>query len=151
MPDPSVTVVIPTLRADEALAGCIESLERQSLRDFEAVIVDNSGRGLVRRLALAGRHKVIENERNVGFGAAINQGIESSKAPFLARGCTDGYVRIASDHGRRSPDRLGGHADRARWQRQAARARLPCGPPRCRSRSALSERVRRALPPRHAR
>ncbi|MBI3280227.1 MAG: glycosyltransferase, partial [Acidobacteria bacterium] len=84
MPDPSVTVVIPTLRADEALAACIESLERQSLRDFEAVIVDNSGRGLVRRLALASRHKVIENERNVGFDAAINQGIESSKAPFLA-------------------------------------------------------------------
>ena len=43
-------------------------------------MVDNSGRGLAGR----GWWRVIENERNVGFGPAINQVVRSSRAPFVA-------------------------------------------------------------------
>jgi GT2 family glycosyltransferase len=42
-----VTVVVPTLAADETLAACLDSLRRQTFRDFEVIVVDNSGRNAV--------------------------------------------------------------------------------------------------------
>jgi len=75
-----VTVVIPTLAADARLRECIESLRLQTRRDFEVIVVDNSGRGAVCRDDV----RVIQNERNVGFGAAVNQGIQASDAPYVA-------------------------------------------------------------------
>ena len=62
----------------------MESLGRQTRRDFEVVIVDNSGKGLVRRNGTAPGARVIESERNQGFGAAINQGIRASHSAFIA-------------------------------------------------------------------
>lgn len=72
---------MPTLAADEALEACLNSLEGQSMRDFEVIVVDNSARGLV---PARERVRVISNDRNLGFGAAINQGIRASEAPYIA-------------------------------------------------------------------
>jgi GT2 family glycosyltransferase len=77
---PAVTVVVPTLAADESLDECLASLELQTFTDFEIVVVDNSGRGSVQPRE---RVKVISNDRNVGFGAAFNQAFRASNAPFL--------------------------------------------------------------------
>jgi GT2 family glycosyltransferase len=84
LPDYLVTVVIPTLSADSRLAECVASLGRQTRRDFEVVIVDNSGRGLVRRNGVVSDSCVIENKENAGFGTAINQAFHNSRAPYLA-------------------------------------------------------------------
>ena len=78
---PTVTVVVPTLAADETLAECLHSLERQTFSDFDVVVVDNSGRKAVEP---GNRLRVISNDRNVGFGAAFNQAFRASEAPFLA-------------------------------------------------------------------
>jgi GT2 family glycosyltransferase len=48
------------------------------------IVVDNSGQGLVQRNGLAANVRVIENQRNAGFGEAINQGFHASSAPFVA-------------------------------------------------------------------
>lgn len=76
-----MTVVVPTLEAGEPLAACLESLDRQTFRDFEVIVVDNSGHRAVPPQA---NIRVIANERNVGFGAAFNQAFRESKSPFLA-------------------------------------------------------------------
>jgi GT2 family glycosyltransferase len=78
---PTVTVVVPTLAADQTLDACLASLERQTFSDFEVIVVDNSGR---RAAKPNGRVQVIANERNVGFGAAVNQAFRQSSAPYLA-------------------------------------------------------------------
>jgi len=77
-------VVIPTLAGDSSLRECVESLERQTCHDFEVIIADNSGRGLVRRNGVAPRARVLENSRNLGFGAAINEAIHASRSTFVA-------------------------------------------------------------------
>ena len=77
-------MVIPTLAADSRLVECLESLDRQTRRDFEVIVVDNSGKGLVRGRSIGGSARVIENAANLGFGAAINQAFEISAAPYLA-------------------------------------------------------------------
>jgi GT2 family glycosyltransferase len=74
--------VVPTLAADEALAGCLRSLETQTIEHFEVIVVDNSGAGRVK--SSSARVRVITNDGNVGFGAAVNQGILASDAPFIA-------------------------------------------------------------------
>jgi len=84
LPELVATVVVPTLAADRRLLECLESLGRQTRRDFEIVVVDNSGCGLVRRLGLGPEIRVIENGRNLGFGAAINQGLAASGTRYLA-------------------------------------------------------------------
>jgi GT2 family glycosyltransferase len=78
---PTVTVVVPTLAADETLDECLASLERQTASDLEVIVVDNSGRNAVQP---GGQVRVIANKRNVGFGAAVNQAYRESTAPFLA-------------------------------------------------------------------
>jgi GT2 family glycosyltransferase len=74
--------VVPTLASDDALADCLRSLEAQTFDRFDVVVVDNSGVG--RAHATGDRVRILVNERNVGFGTAINQAIRASEAPFIA-------------------------------------------------------------------
>jgi GT2 family glycosyltransferase len=62
----------------------MRSLERQTRKDFDVIIVDNSGRKLVRERSGGWLASVIENDRNEGFGRAVNQAFRKSNAPFLA-------------------------------------------------------------------
>ncbi len=85
MAKPRVTVVIPTLAADSTYLACVRSLEKQTLREIEIVIVDNSGENKVQQQIQAGsRVRVIANNSNLGFGEAVNLGWRDSTAPYLA-------------------------------------------------------------------
>jgi GT2 family glycosyltransferase len=85
LPEKLVTVAIPTLAADSKLAECVRSLAGQTRQDFEIVVIDNSGARLARKTLGAGENlRFIENDSNVGFGAAINQACSSSQSSFLA-------------------------------------------------------------------
>jgi GT2 family glycosyltransferase len=84
LPDFLVTVVIPTLAADSRLRQCIEALGWQTWRDFEVIVIDNSGLAMLRKNSTALEVRVIENDRNAGFGGAVNQGIEASSGRYVA-------------------------------------------------------------------
>ncbi len=75
-------MAVPTLASGDALADCLRSLESQTFGDFEVVVIDNSGGG--RAQISSGRVRAIANPRNVGFGAAVNQALRASQAPYLA-------------------------------------------------------------------
>ena len=96
MPQPAVTVVIPTLSADRRLAECLDALGKQTRRDFEVMVVDNSGKALVRS-GEAGRRGavVIEPGCNIGFGAAINLAFHQSRSPYVAALNDDAAPRAA--------------------------------------------------------
>jgi len=79
-----VTVVIPTLANDAAWRDCLRSLERQTFRDFEVTIVDNSGRRVVSLESSGCNARVLHSPSNTGFGAAINRAARESAAPFIA-------------------------------------------------------------------
>ena len=78
-----MTVVVPTLAAGTPLAECLASLDAQRFRDFDIIIVDNSGVKRARQTVGAGCHHHREPD-NVGFGAAINEAVRASLAPFIA-------------------------------------------------------------------
>ena len=77
-------MIIPTLSADQRLEECLAALSKQTRRDFEIIVVDNSGRGLVRAKDTGLQLMVIEPGRNVGFGAAINLGFRRTQSPYVA-------------------------------------------------------------------
>ncbi|MBS1828645.1 MAG: glycosyltransferase [Acidobacteria bacterium] len=81
---PCATVVIPTLHAGPPLAECLRSLEGQTRTDFEIVVVDNSGTGLVRKHGVPAGVRVMENANNKGYGGAINQAAAESTAAYVA-------------------------------------------------------------------
>lgn len=83
VPDLRVTVAIPTLNAGEALAECLASLSSQTFQAFEIVVIDNSGRNLVREQGHTA-NRILQMPHNVGFGAAINAAIRTSTAPYIA-------------------------------------------------------------------
>lgn len=79
-----VTIVIPSFEVPEYLAMCIESVKLWTDRDrYDLIIVDNnSGPDVQRLLELVSRldpsTRVIQNEKNLGFTYAANQGIVAS-------------------------------------------------------------------------
>ncbi len=75
--------MIPTLHGGEPLARCLEGLSAQTCRQARVVIVDNSAAGVARDCVCELPLEVIANERNVGFGEAINQGFAAHPAEFL--------------------------------------------------------------------
>lgn len=83
---PKVTVAVPTLAAGEVLEACLRALESQTVDEFEVIVIDNSGTGRVGAWGahVSPRMRVISNQRNVGFGAAVNQAFRASTAPYLA-------------------------------------------------------------------
>jgi GT2 family glycosyltransferase len=84
---PLVSVVIPNLNGRNLLGDCLTSLERQSFRDFEVVLVDNASDD--RSVDFVKDNfgwvaKIIENSENAGFARASNQGIEASEGEYIA-------------------------------------------------------------------
>jgi GT2 family glycosyltransferase len=81
-----VTVAVPTLAAGEVLGACLRALESQTVDEFEVVVIDNSGTRRVQasNAPISSRVRVIANDHNVGFGAAVNQAFRVSTAPYLA-------------------------------------------------------------------
>jgi len=80
---PKVTIAIATLAWDDSLSVCLASLQAQTYRDFEVIVIDNSGNSGDAQVHQTGA-TVISNPRNVGFGSAMNQAFRQSTAPYFA-------------------------------------------------------------------
>jgi len=83
---PKLAVIIPNYNGQDFLGQCLDSLSRQSFRDFEVIMVDNGSSD--QSIALAERHplkpRVIRLQRNLGFSAAVNAGMNAASAQLIA-------------------------------------------------------------------
>jgi GT2 family glycosyltransferase len=83
-------VVVVNWNRRNLLAACLESLARQTWRDFEVVVVDNGSNdgsvALVKDLntGYPVPLRLIENSNNRGFCAANNQGFAASSSELVA-------------------------------------------------------------------
>ena len=77
----NISIVIPNFNGAKFIATCLESLEA-AFREcpntkFEIIIVDNGSTD--DSLNLIQKYRVIKNKTNLGFAAAVNQGINKAK------------------------------------------------------------------------
>ncbi|TAN55856.1 MAG: glycosyltransferase, partial [Magnetospirillum sp.] len=81
-----VRVVIVNYNGGDLLGAVVDGLARQTMADFDAVIVDNgSGDGSVERLSLPDRRfRIIHAGGNLGFAAGCNRGAAGAASPWLA-------------------------------------------------------------------
>jgi glycosyltransferase involved in cell wall biosynthesis len=83
-----VSVIIPTYRDGEALRRALSSVENQTLRPAQIIVVDDGSSD--RNAETVCRASGLENiqlitlEKNLGPGGARNAGIAASREPFVA-------------------------------------------------------------------
>ena len=84
---PAVSVVIPTYRRPHLVARAIHSVLRQTLQDFEIIVVDDASADnteeIVRGLGDA-RVRYVRHPRNRGLPASRNTGIEEARGRYIA-------------------------------------------------------------------
>ena len=80
-----VSVVIPNYNGVAYLDGVLSSLECQTWKDFEVILVDNGSTD--GSTAFVSAHfpwvHIIELPENFGFSRAVNEGIQASRAPYV--------------------------------------------------------------------
>jgi GT2 family glycosyltransferase len=81
-----VSVVIPNYNGSAFLETCLRSLERQTYRGFEVLLVDNASQDdsleIVRRVAP--RVMILEQSQNLGFSGGVNAGIRVARGEWIA-------------------------------------------------------------------
>ena len=83
---PKVSVVVVAYRSGATLESCLERLFAQSEPGFEVILVDNASPDREAQACAARwpQIRLIENQDNLGFAAAVNQGARAGRAPWMA-------------------------------------------------------------------
>ena len=77
------SVIIPNWNGAKYLPGCLDSLREQAAPDTEIIVIDNgSADESMDILAKYPGIKVIRNEENRGFAAAVNQGFQAMEGRY---------------------------------------------------------------------
>lgn len=93
-----VSVIVVNQNRKELLEECLKSLEEQTFKDLEVIVVDNgSTDGSVELLKekFCNFVKLIENEENLGFAKGVNVGIEIARGKYIMTLNND--TRLACD------------------------------------------------------
>ena len=82
-----VSVVIPNFNGMAYLDGVLSSLERQTIRNFEVILVDNDSTDGSCAFVSAEYPWVhmIQLPENYGFSRAVNEGIHAARSPYVLR------------------------------------------------------------------
>jgi GT2 family glycosyltransferase len=76
-----VSIVVVTFNSERDIDACLDSIGRQTYAPLEILVIDNhSSDGTAQRVRSGGSPlHFIQNERNIGFAAAHNQGIRLTR------------------------------------------------------------------------
>ncbi len=78
-----VSVVIPTWRREDLLGHCLQSLGRQTVTDFETIVVRNGAGAETDCVALPPQPRIVRLPANRGFGAGVNAGIAQGRSAYV--------------------------------------------------------------------
>jgi len=110
--EPRVSIVLPARNAEATLASCLDSIARQTLTDWECLVVDDGSTDRTRAVAEEAesrdsRFHVVPNPA-CGLIHALNEGVRLSAAPIIARMDADDLMhrdRLAAQLGALESDR----------------------------------------------
>jgi glycosyltransferase involved in cell wall biosynthesis len=107
-----VTVLMPVYNGERFLAEAVDSVLRQTLRDFEMLIIDDgSSDGTADILARYrdSRIRIVNNGRNLGLIATLNKGLDLARGALIARMDADDIslprrLEVQHDYLRKHPE-----------------------------------------------
>lgn len=87
MKNPTISIIVPVYNKEKYLLSCLESIQKQTYRDFEVILVDDGSTDNSKMVCdkYAEEHltfKVV-HKRNGGVSSARNAGIEQAKGEWL--------------------------------------------------------------------
>src|SRR5690242_13806787 len=85
MPDPLISVVIPTFNRARCVANAVDSVLVQTFKDCEVIVVDDGSTDATAEVlkGYGNRVRVIQ-QSNRGVSAARNAGIRSARGEWIA-------------------------------------------------------------------
>jgi glycosyltransferase involved in cell wall biosynthesis len=87
--DPAISIVLPFRDAAATLPDCLDSIQRQTLADFELLAIDDGSAdgsaAIVGERADGDRRVRLLAQERAGLVAALNLGVAAARAPLIAR------------------------------------------------------------------
>lgn len=95
---PKISVLMPAYNSEKFIAEAIESILNQTFSDFELIIIndgstDNTAKIIRQYAKQDSRIKFIDNKKNSGLIAVLNQGLDLCSAEYIARMDSDDISR----------------------------------------------------------
>lgn len=94
--NPKVSIIVPVYNIEKYIGACIDSILRQSYRNFELILVDdgstdNSG-NLCNKYAQKDNRITLIRQKNAGVSAARNAGLKIATGQLIAFVDSDDYI-----------------------------------------------------------
>ena len=84
---PAVSVIVPTYNRPHSLPVTLDSIAKQTFRDFEVIVINDAGNSaadIIRDFSNKFCINYIEHETNKGLSAARNTGIRAARGKYIA-------------------------------------------------------------------
>ena len=84
-----ITVILPVYNCEKHLDDCIKSILKQTFTNMEIIIIndgsnDKTGSIIQKYAKKDSRVKVINNQKNLGYGKSVNAGIKNAKGKYIS-------------------------------------------------------------------
>lgn len=93
----SISVIVPIYNVEPYLKDCLDSLERQSFKDFEVIMINDGSTDNSAKIAAEYTKRNINfklvNRKNGGLSAARNTGIEHATGKYIFFLDSDDYIK----------------------------------------------------------
>jgi len=90
----NTSIIIPNWNGEDYIVECLDSLKKQTIKNFEVIVVDNGSTDNSLNLLKSNYPEVIVKKLsyNTGFAVAVNKGIKMSKAKYVVLMNNDTYA-----------------------------------------------------------
>jgi len=95
MTSPLISVIVPVYNRAQDLKKTLESIKKQTFRDFELIVIDDASSDSSAETAEQFADNVIVNDSNKGPAYSRNRGIEHAKGEYIA--CIDSDCTASDD------------------------------------------------------
>jgi len=91
--NPLLSVIVPTFNAGKYLLDTLNSIQKQTLRSLEILVIDGGSKDNTVDIAVQAGCKLIQAESDFGYGDAFIKGLKHSNAKYVIQCCaSDGFV-----------------------------------------------------------
>lgn len=114
VPNPLISIIVPIFNVEKYILRTLESIARQSYKNYEVIIIDDDSQDGTYSIALDfckknSKFKIYRNERNLKIADTLNKALTYAQGSFIAR--CDGDDIMESDRLQRQMEWLQAHPD----------------------------------------